>query len=176
MSRRLCTVRDPAACPRLACLSTDQSVKPEYARCVVSKSTHKPKMMRPTCIHCRDEVAGCSQQAYDQLSLAEAQKMMFLSSSKQMEEYAMEVCIDCSCIHTVSLSCARCTAISVLFISHLSSSLSLEAAAGHILQQTSKPVQLRITTLLSRTTVMHNPAGNLCCRVSAAHNTWDLVS
>ncbi len=44
----------------------------------------------PVCMH-RDEVAGCSQQAYDQLSLAEAQKMMFLPSSKQMEEYAMEV-------------------------------------------------------------------------------------
>ncbi|KAK9831162.1 hypothetical protein WJX74_005703 [Apatococcus lobatus] len=38
----------------------------------------------------QDEVAGCSEQAYDQLSLAEAQKMMFLTSSKQMEEYATE--------------------------------------------------------------------------------------
>ena len=40
---------------------------------------------------CRDEVAGCSEQAYDQLSLAEAQKMMFLTSSKEMQMYAEEV-------------------------------------------------------------------------------------
>jgi hypothetical protein len=37
---------------------------------------------------CRDEIAGCSEKAYDSLSLAEAKKMMLLKTDQEVRDFA----------------------------------------------------------------------------------------
>ena len=41
---------------------------------------------------CRDEIASCSERAYKQLSVSEAQKLMLFTSSKEAAEFAEQVC------------------------------------------------------------------------------------
>ena len=45
---------------------------------------------------CRDEIASCSERAYKQLSVPEAQKLMLLTSAKEALQFAGEVCTDLS--------------------------------------------------------------------------------
>lgn len=40
---------------------------------------------------CRDEIASCSERAYKQLSVSEAQRLMLFSSAKEALQYAEEV-------------------------------------------------------------------------------------
>ena len=42
-------------------------------------------------LDCRDEIASCSERAYKQLSVSEAQKLMLFSSAKEALQYAEEV-------------------------------------------------------------------------------------
>jgi hypothetical protein len=56
----------------------------------------------------RDEIAGCSEKAYDSLSVTDAKKILMFSSDWELQEYVSEVCL-CS----VSL-CAICLCVSVL--------------------------------------------------------------
>ena len=46
---------------------------------------------------CRDEIASCSERAYKQLSVAEAQKLMLFSSAKEASQYAEQVCMPKCC-------------------------------------------------------------------------------
>ena len=40
---------------------------------------------------CRDEIASCSERAYKQLSVSEAQKLMMFASSQEAAEFAEQV-------------------------------------------------------------------------------------
>ncbi len=41
---------------------------------------------------CREEVASCSERAYNSLSVADAAAMMMLGSEAEVVEFAAEVC------------------------------------------------------------------------------------
>ena len=43
---------------------------------------------------CRDEIASCSERAYKQLSVPEAQKLMLFTSAKEALQFAEGVCTD----------------------------------------------------------------------------------
>ena len=45
------------------------------------------------CVICRDEIAGCSEKAYDYLSVKDAQQMLLFSSERELLEYIREVSI-----------------------------------------------------------------------------------
>jgi len=40
---------------------------------------------------CRDEIAGCSERAYESLSTKEAKRLMLFNSDKELASYAKEV-------------------------------------------------------------------------------------
>ena len=40
---------------------------------------------------CRDEIAGCSEKAYDTLSVADARQMLLFSTDRELSEYINEV-------------------------------------------------------------------------------------
>jgi aromatic ring hydroxylase len=40
---------------------------------------------------CRDEIAGCSEKAYDYLSINDAKKMLMFSSDQELSQYISEV-------------------------------------------------------------------------------------
>ena len=42
---------------------------------------------------CRDEIAGCSEKAYDYLSISDAKKILMFSSDQELSQYITEVCI-----------------------------------------------------------------------------------
>ena len=68
--------------------------------CTVSgSSTYAPThaLEISLCVTCRDEIASCSERAYKQLSVTEAQKLMLFSSAKEALQFAQEVCHD-TCI------------------------------------------------------------------------------
>lgn len=45
---------------------------------------------------CREEIASCSEKAYNKLSLADAQKIMMFDSQQAVKSYAEQVCVrDC---------------------------------------------------------------------------------
>jgi 26S proteasome regulatory subunit N12 len=43
------------------------------------------------CITSRDEIAGCSEKAYDYLSISDARQMLLFSSDDELLEYIKEV-------------------------------------------------------------------------------------
>jgi hypothetical protein len=45
----------------------------------------------------RDEIAGCSEKAYDYLSINDARQMLLYSSDQELLEYIKEVCIIATC-------------------------------------------------------------------------------
>ena len=62
------------------------------------------------CIACRDEGASCSERAYKQLSVTEAQKLMLFSSAKEALQFAQEVCLwHLLCISAVPIAVASLT-------------------------------------------------------------------
>lgn len=40
---------------------------------------------------CRDEIAGCSEKAYDSLSLADAKKILMFASDQELQAYVLDV-------------------------------------------------------------------------------------
>lgn len=48
-----------------------------------------------TCIAPREEVASCSERAYAQLTLSDAQAMLKLNNEQEAAAYATEVCVWC---------------------------------------------------------------------------------
>lgn len=42
-------------------------------------------------VTCRDEIAGCSEKAYDYLSVNDARQMLLFSSEQELFEYIKEV-------------------------------------------------------------------------------------
>lgn len=69
--------------------------------CVSLAKLHRPPVAVHT--HCREEIASCSEAAYSNLRLADAQKLMMFKSPKEAEAYAKQVGSCCHC-HT-----DRCT-------------------------------------------------------------------
>lgn len=44
----------------------------------------------------RDEIAGCSEKAYDSLSLADAKKILMFASDQELQAYVLDVSISVS--------------------------------------------------------------------------------
>lgn len=44
-----------------------------------------------SCYDFRDEIAGCSEKAYNYLSIADAKKILMFSSDQELNEYITEV-------------------------------------------------------------------------------------
>lgn len=61
---------------------------PEFAICLMSYYV--------TCIfvdyESRDEIAGCSEKAYDYLTVADAKQIMMFSSDQELADYIAVVC------------------------------------------------------------------------------------
>jgi 26S proteasome regulatory subunit N12 len=52
---------------------------------------------------CRDEIADCSERAYNTLSISDAKKLMLFKSDKEAEAYAAEVIAVSVLMHVVLL-------------------------------------------------------------------------
>lgn len=68
-------------------------------------------MLKPTlCLIVigRDEIAGCSEKAYDSLSLNDARQMLLYSSDKELVEYINEVTCVAPCLLFMLNKCNLC--------------------------------------------------------------------
>ncbi|KAG0586112.1 hypothetical protein KC19_2G065100 [Ceratodon purpureus] len=68
----------------------------------------------------RDEIAGCSEKAYDSLSLADAKKILMFSSDQELQAYVLDVSIfiialasNCSDMSCLVLTCALLVSVAV---------------------------------------------------------------
>jgi hypothetical protein len=52
-----------------------------------------------------DEIAGCSEKAYDSLSVADAKKILMFSSDRELQGYVIEVCPCSLFVHAYPFSC-----------------------------------------------------------------------
>jgi hypothetical protein len=62
---------------------------------------HYPSMFLVVDFHCitsRDEIAGCSEKAYDYLSISDARQMLLFPSENELLEYIKEVLVSSALI------------------------------------------------------------------------------
>jgi hypothetical protein len=62
---------------------------------------HYPSMFLLVDFHCitsRDEIAGCSEKAYDYLSISDARQMLLFPSENELLEYIKEVLVSSALI------------------------------------------------------------------------------